>query len=136
MQSHQIYPQRGGTTHGSVSRITKFSLKRWGMEFAKRRGSKRAKVALGSQDRNNPAPHVRLTAQPTGVPKRSRSRRKLDQGGIQDASGPNRAPTARSPVAGTVELVKPLHAQWPSSDEPRAKAMNRKTEKRVPKEKR
>src|SRR6516165_7150185 len=58
MQSHQIYPQRGGTTHGSVSRITKFSLKRWGMEFAKRRGSKRAKVVLGSQDRNNPAPHV------------------------------------------------------------------------------
>ena len=30
-----------------------------------------------------------------------------------------RKPTARSPVAGTVELVKPLHAQWPSSDEPR-----------------
>jgi hypothetical protein len=28
-------------------------------------------------------------------------------------------PTARSPVAETVELVKPLHAQWPSSDEPR-----------------
>ena len=108
----------------------------WGKEVTKRRGSKRAKVALGSQDRNNPAPHVRLTAQPTGVPKRSRSRRKLDQGGIQDASGPNRAPTARSPVAGMVELVKPLHAQWPSSDEPRAKAMNRKTEKRVPKEKR
>src|SRR5215472_2251366 len=40
-QSHQIYPQRGGTTHGSVSRITKFSLKRWGMGFAKRRGSAR-----------------------------------------------------------------------------------------------
>jgi transposase len=35
------------------------------------------------------------------------------------ASGPNRGPTARSPVAETVELVKPLHAQWPSSDEPR-----------------
>jgi hypothetical protein len=29
-------------------------------------------------------------------------------------------PTARSPVAETVELVKPLHAQWPSSDESRA----------------
>jgi hypothetical protein len=26
---------------------------------------------------------------------------------------------ARSPVAETVELVKPLHGQWPSSDEPR-----------------
>src|SRR5215467_12896343 len=37
----------------------------------------------------------------------------------RDASGPNRGPTARSPVAETVELVKPLHAQWPSSDEPR-----------------
>ena len=64
----------------------------WGKEVTKRRGSKRAKVALGSQDRNNPAPHVRLTAQPTGVPKRSRSRRRLDQGGIGDASGPNRGP--------------------------------------------
>jgi len=30
--------------------------------------------------------------------------------------------------------VKPLHAEWPSSDEPRAKAMSRKTEKRLPKE--
>src|SRR5262249_32360631 len=27
-----------------------------------------------------------------------------------------RPPSARSPVAETVELVKPLHAQWPSSD--------------------
>jgi hypothetical protein len=27
-----------------------------------------------------------------------------------------------SPVAETVELVKPLHAQWPSSDEPRAQS--------------
>ena len=50
-------------------------------------------------------------------------------------AGRPEAPTARS-LAGTVGLVKPLHAQWPSSDEPRAKAMNRKTEKRVPKEKR
>src|SRR6516225_1050570 len=33
-----------------------------------------------------------LTAQPTGVPKRSRSQRRLDQGGIRDASGPNRGP--------------------------------------------
>src|SRR6516164_4822044 len=39
-------------------------------------------------------------------------------------AGRTEAPTARSPVAGTVELVKPLHAQWPSSDEPRAKAMS------------
>ena len=31
----------------------------------------------------------------------------------------NASPTARSPVAGTVDAVKPLHAQWPSSDEPR-----------------
>jgi Crp-like helix-turn-helix domain len=35
--------------------------------------------------------------------------------------GRTEAPTARSPVAGTVELVKPLHAQWPSSDEPRSR---------------
>ena len=49
-------------------------------------------------------------------------------------AGRPEAPTARSPVAGTVELVKPLHAEWPSSDEPRAKAMSRKTEKRLPKE--
>ena len=34
-------------------------------------------------------------------------------------AGPTEALTARSPVAETVELVKPLHAQWPSSDEPR-----------------
>src|SRR6516164_2869815 len=34
-------------------------------------------------------------------------------------AGRTEAPTARSPVAGTVELVKPLHGQWPSSDEPR-----------------
>src|SRR5262249_194237 len=34
-------------------------------------------------------------------------------------AGRTEAPTARSPVAETVELVKPLHAQWPSSDEPR-----------------
>src|SRR6516225_50961 len=33
-----------------------------------------------------------LTAQLTGGPKRSRSRRRLDQGGIGDASGPNRGP--------------------------------------------
>ena len=33
-----------------------------------------------------------IAAQPTGVPKRSRSRRRLDQGGIGDASGPNRGP--------------------------------------------
>ena len=32
-------------------------------------------------------------------------------------AGRTEAPTARSPVAGTVELVKPLHGQWPSSDE-------------------
>src|SRR5262245_23991931 len=61
----------------------------------------------------------RLRAQLTAGPKRSRSQRRVDQGGIRDASGPNRGPTARSPVAGTVELVKPLHGQWPSSDEPR-----------------
>jgi hypothetical protein len=30
-----------------------------------------------------------------------------------------RGPTARSPVAETVELAKPPHDQWPSSDEPR-----------------
>jgi hypothetical protein len=29
-------------------------------------------------------------------------------------AGRTEAPTARSPVAGTVELVKPLHGQWPS----------------------
>jgi len=28
-------------------------------------------------------------------------------------------PGARSPVAGTADPVKPLHAQWPPSDEPR-----------------
>jgi hypothetical protein len=33
--------------------------------------------------------------------------------------GLNTSPTARSPVAGTVDAVKPLHGQWPSSDEPR-----------------
>src|SRR5262249_40776844 len=32
-------------------------------------------------------------------------------------AGRTAAPTAPSPVAGTVELVKPLRAQWPSSDE-------------------
>jgi hypothetical protein len=47
---------------------------------------------LGSQDRNNPAPHIGLTAQLTGGPRRSRSQRRLDQGGIRDASGPNRGP--------------------------------------------
>jgi hypothetical protein len=40
-------------------------------------------------------------------------------GATRDASGLNASPTARSPVAGTVDAVKPLHAQWPSSDEPR-----------------
>ena len=34
-------------------------------------------------------------------------------------AGRTEAPIARSPVAGTMELVKPLHAQWPSSDGPR-----------------
>src|SRR5262245_43718818 len=33
-----------------------------------------------------------LTAQLTAGPKRSRSQRRLDQGGIRDASGPNRGP--------------------------------------------
>jgi hypothetical protein len=30
-------------------------------------------------------------------------------------AGRTEAPTARSPVAGTVDAVKPLHAPWPSS---------------------
>jgi len=34
-------------------------------------------------------------------------------------AGRTEAPTARSPVAGTVDAVKPLHGQWSSSDEPR-----------------
>jgi hypothetical protein len=34
-------------------------------------------------------------------------------------AGRTEASTARSPVAGTVDAVKPLHAPWPSSDEPR-----------------
>jgi hypothetical protein len=75
-----------------LSRITRFSkLKRWGIDVAKRRGSKRAKVALARKigvilHRSG------LTAQLTAGPKRSRSQRRLDQGGIRDASGPNRGP--------------------------------------------
>jgi transposase len=41
-----------------LSRITRFSkLKRWGLDVAKRRGSKRAEVAL-AQERGNPASNV------------------------------------------------------------------------------
>jgi len=41
-----------------LARITRFSkLRRWAMAVAKRRGSKRAKVAL-AQDRCDPASHV------------------------------------------------------------------------------
>ena len=132
---HQIYPKGryGGTTRCSLSRITRFSkLKPGGRRVAKRRGSGEGRPWLARSEQSCTA--CGLTAQPIGVPKRSRSQCRLDQGGIRDASGPNRGPTARSPVAGTVELVKPLHAEWPSSDEPRAKAMSRKTEKRLPKE--
>jgi hypothetical protein len=38
---------------------------------------------------------------------------------MERQAGRTEAPTARSPVAGTVDAVKPLHAPWPSSDEPR-----------------
>jgi hypothetical protein len=31
----------------------------------------------------------------------------------------HKALNARSPVAGTVDAVKPLHGQWSSSDKPR-----------------
>src|SRR5215471_9303078 len=102
-----------------LSRITRFSkLKRWAMDVAKRRGSKRAKVALARKI-GIILHRMWIDGTTYSGPKRSRSQRRFDQGGIRDASGPNRGPTARSPVADTVELVKPVHAQWPSSDEPR-----------------
>ena len=42
-----------------LSRITRFSkLKRWGMDVAKRRGAKRAKVALARKIAGDPASHV------------------------------------------------------------------------------
>jgi hypothetical protein len=58
-------------------------------------------------------------AQLTAGLRRIRLRRRFDQGEMRDASGLNTSPTARSPVARTVELVKPFDAQGPSSDEPR-----------------
>jgi hypothetical protein len=82
-----------------LSRITRFSkLKRWGMDVAKRRGSKQAKVA--SARKIGVILHrmwvddttYRWTEEkPIAV--------QAYQGEIRDASGPNR-PTARSPVAG------------------------------------
>ena len=42
-----------------LSRITRFSkLKRWGMDVAKRRGSKAGEGRPGAQDRSDPASHV------------------------------------------------------------------------------
>ena len=75
-----------------LSRITRFSkLKRWGDGRRQAARFKAGEGRLGSQDRSYPAPHG-LTAQLTGGPKRSRSQRRVDQGGIRDASGPNRGP--------------------------------------------
>ena len=39
-------------------------------------------------------------------------------------AGRTETPTARSPVAGTVDAVKPLHGQWSSSDEPRVSRLS------------
>src|SRR5437773_91437 len=75
-----------------LSRITRFSkLKRWGMDVAKRRGSKRAKVALARKI-GVILHRWGLTAQLTDGPKRSGSQRRLDQGGIRDASGAEQRP--------------------------------------------
>ncbi len=102
-----------------LARIMRFSkLKRWGMDVAKRRGSKRAQLALARK-----IAVILHRMWVDGTTYRWLRRRRLplkhDQGEMRDASGLNTSPPARSPVAGTVEPVKPLHAQWPSSDEPR-----------------
>ena len=103
-----------------LSRITRFSrLKRWGMDVAKRRGSKRAKVALARKIGSDPASHVGRRHDFRWTEARADRRTGLIKEEYEIASGPNRSPIARSPVAGTVEPVKPLHGQWPSSDEPR-----------------
>src|ERR1700745_3634600 len=74
---------------------------------------------LGSQDRSNPAPHVdRRHNLPVARNEADRSAGLIKEE-YETQAGRTEAPTARSPVAGTVDAVKPLHAQWPSSDEPR-----------------
>src|SRR5215831_1831046 len=101
-----------------LSRITRFSkLKRWGMDVAKRRGSKRAKVALA---RKIGVILHRMWIDGTTYRWTEADRSAgLIKEEYETQAGRTEAPTARSPVAGTVELVKPLHGQWPSSDEPR-----------------
>jgi hypothetical protein len=75
-----------------LSRITRFSkLKRWGMDVAKRRGSKRAKVALARKI-GVILHRVWIDGTTYRWGKRSRSQRRVDQGGIRDASGPSRGP--------------------------------------------
>src|ERR1700693_1548102 len=92
-----------------LSRVTRFStLKRWGMDVAKRRGTKRAKVALARKigvilhrmwvDSTN----FRLDE---GGAKRSAAYPSLKPDEFQ--SEPDQARLVRSPLAGTMEPVKP-----------------------------
>ena len=68
-----------------LARITRFSkLKRWAMEVAKRRGSKRAKVALARKIAV--ILHRMSMAQLTGGLRRSQLRRRHDRGEKRDAS--------------------------------------------------
>ena len=134
---HQIYPKGrygGGTTRCSLSGITRFSkLKPGGRRVAKRRGSGEGRPWLARSEQSCTA--CGLTAQPIGVPKRSRSRRRLDQGGIRDASGPNRGPycpKSRRRDAGAGEAVtRPVAVIRRTTCE--GHELDRKTEKRVPK---
>jgi len=68
----------------------------------------------------------------TDGPKRAQSQHRR-RGGDQESNRDELKPGARSPVAGTVDAVKPLHAQWPSSDEPRvSRATRRPTTQAAP----
>src|SRR5262249_11829714 len=68
-----------------MSRITRFSkLKRWGMGVAKRRGSKRAKVALARKIAVI-LHRMWVDGSTTGGLRRSRLRRRCDQGETRDA---------------------------------------------------
>ena len=98
-----------------LSRVTRFSaLKRWGMDVAKRRGTKRAKVALA---RKIGVILHRMWVDMTsfrwtkGAPTTMRLARVLTEARTQLRSGPHKIRFVRSPVAGTMELVKPQDGQ-------------------------
>ena len=103
-----------------LSRITRFSkLKRWGNGCCQVARLEARESRPGAQDRSDPAPYVgrrhNLPMDCSGADCGTGLIREQHETQV----GLTQALLPEGPVAGTVDAVKPLHAQWPSSDGPR-----------------